>query len=345
MKKNLNGLDHGDHWYHFDRLDGGRRRLLALAAAGPLLGWSAGAGAQAGAHLPGIIKLVVGYSAGGPVDGCARLLAPALAAELGTQVIVENRPGASGSLGGDAVAKAPPDGAMIYFGASPTITINPNIQRKMSFDPGKDLLPIAPLLTYTNVLVVNPELPVRNVGELLAYARANPGKLFYGSAGIGASNHMSAALLERMTGAPLSHVPYKGNAPAMSDVMAGNIAMMFDIVASARAYITSGKVRALAVTSRQRNRMLPGVPTMIESGVADYDVGGWYGLYGPAGMDKALAARITAAVRKMLAREDVAARLLDQGYDVWAGTAETLAAKGQADRKLWALAAKGIEAD
>ncbi|MCW5229820.1 Bug family tripartite tricarboxylate transporter substrate binding protein [Verminephrobacter eiseniae] len=342
MKKNLNGLDHGDH---FDRLDGGRRRLLALAAAGPLLGWSAGAGAQAGAHLPGIIKLVVGYSAGGPVDGCARLLAPTLAAELGTQVIVENRPGASGSLGGDAVAKAPPDGAMIYFGASPTITINPNIQRKMSFDPGKDLLPIAPLLTYTNVLVVNPELPVRNVGELLAYARANPGKLFYGSAGIGASNHMSAALLERMTGAPLSHVPYKGNAPAMSDVMAGNIAMMFDIVASARAYITSGKVRALAVTSRQRNRMLPDVPTMIESGVADYDVGGWYGLYGPAGMDKALAARITAAVRKLLAREDVAARLLDQGYDVWAGTAETLAAKGQADRKLWALAAKGIEAD
>ncbi|KAB7633324.1 ABC transporter permease subunit [Verminephrobacter sp. Larva24] len=289
------------------------------------------------------------------LDGCSRLglvltvvlplVAPTLAAELGTQVIVENRPGASGSLGGDAVAKAPPDGAMIYFGASPTITINPNIQRKMSFDPGKDLLPIAPLLTYTNVLVVNPELPVRNVGELLAYARANPGKLFYGSAGIGASNHMSAALLERMTGAPLSHVPYKGNAPAMSDVMAGNIAMMFDIVASARAYITSGKVRALAVTSRQRNRMLPDVPTMIESGVADYDVGGWYGLYGPAGMDKALAARITAAVRKLLAREDVAARLLDQGYDVWAGTAETLAAKGQADRKLWALAAKGIEAD
>src|SRR6218665_2703499 len=153
MKKNLNGLDHGDH---FDRLDVGRRRLRALPAGGPLLVWSAGAGAQAGAHLPGIIKLVVGYSAGGPVAGCAGLLAPALAAELGTQGIVENRPGAGGAPGGDAVAKAPADGAMIYFGASPTITINPNIQRKMSFDPGKDLLPIAPLLTYTNVLVVNP---------------------------------------------------------------------------------------------------------------------------------------------------------------------------------------------
>src|SRR6218665_1055854 len=222
MKKNLNGLDHGDH---FDRLDGGRRRLLALAAAGPLLGWSAGAGAQAGAHLPGIIKLVVGYSAGGPVDGCARLLAPTLAAELGTQVIAGDRPGARGSPprappGGAAGAKAPPEGAMIYFGASPTIPINPNTQRKMSFAPGKDLLPIAPLLTYTNVLVVNPELPVRNVGELLAYARANPGKLFYGSAGIGAPNHMSAALLERMTGAPLSPVPHKGNAPAMPHLIA-----------------------------------------------------------------------------------------------------------------------------
>src|SRR6218665_2125763 len=230
------------------------------ATARAARGAGGGGGGEAGAHLPGIIKLVVGYSAGGPVDGCARLLAPALAAELGTQVIVENRPGASGSLGGDAVAKAPPDGAMIYFGASPTITINPNIQRKMSFDPGKDLLPIAPLLTYTNALVVNPELPVRNVGELLAYARANPRKLFFGSAGIGASNLMSAALLERITGAPLSHVPYKVNASAMSDAMAGNIAMMFDIVASARAYITSGKVRAPAVTPPPPQHLLPPPP-------------------------------------------------------------------------------------
>src|SRR6218665_2239502 len=224
MKKNLNSLDHGDH---FDRLDGGRRRPAARLVRRR---WRAGRRAPAGHHQArrrlqrgrpgGRLCAAAGADPGGrtrhpghrreparrgrlaPRAGGGGLLGPRVGAEVGTQVIVENRPGASGSLGGDAVAKAPPDGAMIYFGASPTITINPNIQRKMSFDPGKDLLPIAPLLTYTNVLVVNPELPVRNVGELLAYARANPGKLFYGSAGIGASNHMSAALLERMTGAP-----------------------------------------------------------------------------------------------------------------------------------------------
>jgi tripartite-type tricarboxylate transporter receptor subunit TctC len=295
--------------------------------------------------LPSLIKLVVGYSAGGPVDGAARLLAPALSQELGTQVIVDNRPGASGSLGGDAVAKAQPDGAMLFFGASPTITINPNVQRRMAFDPMKDLTPIAPLVDYTNVLVVNNEVPVRNLAELLAYARARPGKVFYGSAGVGASNHLSGALLEKMTGVQLTHVPYKGSAPALADVMGGTVTMMFDIIATSKPFIQTGKVRALAVTSRQRNRMLPDVPTMIESGVPGYDVGGWFGLYGPARMDPALVARMNAAAQKMLAREDIAHRLREQGYDVWSGAADLLATKGRSDRQLWATASKGIEAE
>jgi hypothetical protein len=210
-----------------------------------LAGWR-GAGALphrafAQQPLPPLIKLVVGYSAGGPVDGAARLLAPALSQELGTQVIVDNRPGASGSLGGDAVAKAAPDGAMLFFGASPTITINPNVQRKMAFDPMKDLTPIAPLVDYTNVLVINKDLPVRNVAELLAYAKARPGKVFYGSAGVGASNHLSGALLEKMTGVQLTHVPYKGSAPALADVMGGTVTMMFDIIATSRPFIQSGQ--------------------------------------------------------------------------------------------------------
>jgi tripartite-type tricarboxylate transporter receptor subunit TctC len=140
-------------------------------------------------------------------------------------------------------------------------------------------------------------------------------------------------------------VPYKGSAPALADVMAGTVPMMFDIIATSRPFIQSGRLRALAVTSRQRNRMLPDVPTMIESGVADYDVGGWFGLYGPARMDPALVARINAAAHKMLAREDIANRLREQGYDVWSGGAEVLATKGQSDRKLWATASKGIEAE
>jgi len=321
-----------------------RRQLMAaLAGSAALAALPSRVFAQP--PLPPLIKLVVGYSAGGPVDGAARLLAPALGQELGTQVIVDNRPGAAGSLGGNAVAKAPPDGAMLFFGASPTITINPNVQRSMPFDPMKDLTPLAPLVDYTNVLVVNNDLPVRNVGELLAYAKAKPGKLFYGSAGVGASNHLSGALLEKMSGVQLTHVPYKGSAPALADVMAGTVPMMFDIIATSRPFIQSGKLRALAVTSRQRNRMLPDVPTMIESGVPGYDVGGWFGLYGPARMDAALVARVNAAAQKMLAREDIAHRLREQGYEVWAGAPELLGTKGVSDRKLWASASKGIEAE
>ncbi|MES2245709.1 MAG: tripartite tricarboxylate transporter substrate binding protein [Pseudomonadota bacterium] len=321
-----------------------RRQLMAALAGGAALA-ALPHRAFAQQPLPPLIKLVVGYSAGGPVDGAARLLAPALGQELGTQVIVDNRPGAAGSLGGNAVAKAPPDGAMLFFGASPTITINPNVQRSMPFDPMKDLTPLAPLVDYTNVLVVNNDLPVRSVGELLAYAKAKPGKLFYGSAGVGASNHLSGALLEKMSGVQLTHVPYKGSAPALADVMAGTVPMMFDIIATSRPFIQSGKLRALAVTSRQRNRMLPDVPTMIESGVPGYDVGGWFGLYGPARMDPALVARVNAAAQKMLAREDIAHRLREQGYEVWAGAPEVLATKGVSDRKLWASASKGIEAE
>ncbi|MET3442447.1 tripartite-type tricarboxylate transporter receptor subunit TctC [Variovorax paradoxus] len=321
------------------------RRQAVAALAGSTLLAALPSRVFAQQQLPPLIKLVVGYSAGGPVDGAARLLAPALGQELGTQVIVDNRPGASGSVGGDAVAKAPPDAAMLFFGASPTITINPNIQRKMPFDPMKDLTPIAPLVDYTNVLVVNKDLPVHSVAELLAYAKARPGKVFYGSAGIGASNHLSGALLEKMTGVQLTHVPYKGSAPALADVMGGTVTMMFDIIATSRPFIQSGKLRALAVTSRQRNRMLPEVPTMIESGVVGYDVGGWFGLYGPARMDPALVARLNAAAQKAMAREEVAHRLREQGYEVWTGGADLLATKGQADRKLWAIASKGIEAE
>jgi len=322
-----------------------RRHAIAALGGGALFAALPGTTLAQQPALPPLVKLVVGYSPGGPVDGAARLLAPALAQELGTQVIVDNRPGASGSVGGDVVARAAPDAALLFFGASPTITINPHIQRRMPFDPMKDLVPIAPLVDYTNVLVVNKDLPVQNVAELLAYAKARPGKVFYGSAGIGASNHLSGALLEKMAGVQLTHVPYKGSAPALADVMAGTVTMMFDIIATSRPFIQSGKVRALAVTSRQRNRMLPEVPTMIESGVAGFDVGGWFGLYGPARMEPALVARINAAAQKALAREDIAHRLREQGYDVWSGRAELLAAKGQADRSLWALASKGIEAE
>jgi tripartite-type tricarboxylate transporter receptor subunit TctC len=298
---------------------------------------------NAGAQNAQPIRLIVGYSAGGPVDSAARLFAPALAKQLGTQVLVDNRPGVSGALAGGVVSKSEPDGLTLFFAASPTITISPNVQKKMPFDPAKDLTPIAPVLSYANVLVINKDLPFQNVKELIAYAKAHPGKLFYGSAGIGASNHLSGELFAAQSSTQLSHVPYKGNAPAMTDVIGGQLAMMFDITSTARNFINAGRVRALAVTSRERNASLPNVPTMRESGLPGYEVVGWYGVYGPAKMPPALVARYTDAVRKALASEDVKALWTEQGYDPWLGGPEVLAAQAAKDRAMWATVTKGIE--
>ncbi|WP_027478774.1 Bug family tripartite tricarboxylate transporter substrate binding protein [Curvibacter gracilis] len=318
-----------------------RRVLLALASLGPLL-WGAPAQAQGGGQP---IRLVVGYAAGGPVDATARLFAPALSKELGQPVVVENRPGAAGSMGGDAVAKAAPNGLLLYFGASPTLTISPHILKSMPFDVSKDLSAIAPLVSYTNVLVINKDQPFKTLPELVAYARANPGKLAYGSAGMGASNHLSGELFALRAGIKLTHVPYKGNAPAMTDVIGGQLSMMFDIIGSARNYISTQRVRPLAVTSRERNASLPEVPTMVESGIADYDVGGWYGLYGPARLPPELVNRLNEATRRALAQDELKAKLIEQGYDLWSGSPQLLAERAARDLALWGTVAKGIQVE
>ena len=183
------------------------------------------------------VKLLVGYAAGGPVDAAARQFAPVLAKELGLTVVVENKPGANATLAGDLVAKAPPDGLTIWFAASPPLTIGPHVMKKMPFDLIKDITPIAPVVAYYNVLVVGKDLPQQSVKDLIVFAKANPGKVFFGSAGIGSSNHLSGELFAAMAGAQFVHVPYKGNAPAMTDVIGGQLTMMFDIIGSARNYI------------------------------------------------------------------------------------------------------------
>ncbi len=325
----------------------GRRRVLARHAVGllvlaPLLSPLMSA-AQSPSTSGQAIKLIVGYAAGGPVDATARLFAPALAKELGQPVIVENRPGAGGAMGGDAVAKAVPNGLLMYFAASPTITISPHILKSMPFDPAKDLTAVAPILSYTNVLVINKDQPFSTVPELVAYAKANPGKVAYGSAGMGASNHLSGELFALRTGTQLNHIPYKGNAPAMTDVIGGQLSMMFDIIGSARNYITAGRVRPLAVTSSVRNASLPDVPTLKEAGIADYDVGGWYGLYGPAKLPADIVARFNEATRKALAGEELKARLIEQGYDLWTGSPKLLSDRAARDLALWSSVTKGIQ--
>jgi tripartite-type tricarboxylate transporter receptor subunit TctC len=291
------------------------------------------------------VRLVVGYAPGGPVDGGARSFAPVLARELGRPVVVDNKPGAAGMLGADAVAKAAPDGLTLYFGASPTLTISPHVMKSLPLDPSRDLVAVAPLLTYANVLVVNKDLPFQTLEQLVAHAKANPAKLFYGSAGMGASNHLSGELLAAVTGTKLSHVPYKGNAPAMTDVIGGQLSMMFDITSTARNFIQAGRVRALAVTSRERNASLPNVPTMREAGVPNYEVVGWYGLYGPARLAPELVARLNAAVQRALADPELRTLWQGQGYDLWAGKPDALAAQQARDFELWRGVTKDIKFD
>lgn len=310
--------------------------LMGLLALAPLAALAQAPSDQA-------VKLLVGYAAGGPVDAAARLFAPTLARELGQPVIVENRPGAGGAMAGDSVARALPNGLVLFFAASPTITISPHILKAMPFDPAKDLTPIAPILSYANVLVANKDQPFKTVTELVAYARANPGKIAYGSAGMGASNHLSGELFALRTGTQLLHVPYKGNAPAMTDVIGGQINMMFDIIGSARNYISSGRVRAVAVTSRKRNASLPDVPSMREAGIADYEVGGWYGLYGPAKLSADRVARLNEATRKALANDELKNKLIEQGYDLWIGAPQVLAERAARELALWATVTKSID--
>ena len=291
------------------------------------------------------IRLLVGYTAGGPVDGAARLIAPALSRELGAPVVVENRPGANATLAGDLVAKAGSDATMLWFAASPTVTISPNVMRKMSFDPMRDLRPLAPVVSYYNVLVINRDLPFKGFNDLIAYARANPGKVTFGSAGIGGSNHLAAELLAVKTNTKMVHVPYKGNAPAMTDVIGGQLTMMFDIISTALPQITSGRVRAIAVSSPSRNRSLPEVPTLIESGVPDFDVGGWMAIYGPPAMVDTAAQRVTEATQRVLAQADIRNRLEELGFTLWTGDGATLTKRAVAERAMWATVTQGIVID
>ena len=321
-----------------------RRLAIAALALAPL----ALAMFPAAAQDTQPVRLIVGYSAGGPVDQGARLFGQALSKELGVPVMVENKTGANATIAGNEVVRAKPDGTTLWFAASPTITITPNVMTKMPFDPAKDLAPVAPILSYYNVLVVNNSEPYKNVRELVAHAKANPAKLAYGSAGVGGSNHLGALLFANRSGIEMNHIPYKGNAPAMTDVIGGQLNMMLDIISTASTYIHSNKVRALAVTSPQRNASLPDVPTFAESGIEGlkgFDVGGWYGVYGPKGMAPELVAKLNKAVNAALAQPDLKKRFKELGYDEWTGSPQKLAERATKERAMWATVTQGIVVD
>jgi tripartite-type tricarboxylate transporter receptor subunit TctC len=286
------------------------RRFLALAAA---LAAPLAAGAQGWPARP--VHLVVPYAAGGPVDLSARLLAARLQPALGQPVVVENRVGAGGNIGADYVAKSAPDGYTLVMGAIATHAINPALFPKLPYDPLRDFSHVALVVQVPNVLVVNNDVPARNVGEFIQLLKKQPGKFDFASGSTGSTGHLAGELFKQMTGTYMVHIPYKGSAPATADLLAGRVHLMFDNLASALPNIQAGKVRALAVTTRERSSFLKDLPTLDESGLKGFDLTTWWGVMAPAKTPEAVVARLFAEVRKAMEAPEVRERLRAMGSE------------------------------
>ncbi|NLY26936.1 MAG: tripartite tricarboxylate transporter substrate binding protein [Alcaligenaceae bacterium] len=293
------------------------------------------------------VKLVVGYAPGGPVDTSARIFATYLGEVLKQSVVVENRPGASGMIAAESTSRATPDGYTFNFVASPTLTITPIIQKNTKINLSDDFSYVGAMVNYTNALVVATDSPFKSVQDLVEFARKNPQGVSFGSAGVGASNHLSAELLKQKTGTDMLHVPYRGNAPAMTDVIGGKITFMFDITSTAIAYVDGGRARALAVTSRERNPGMPNVPSMIEAGVQDYEVTGWYGLVGPKGLPDAIRSGMQQSMEKVAANPDFVKKMQEGGYTINLNTGTQLKERVLREYALWdsVISKAGIEAN
>jgi tripartite-type tricarboxylate transporter receptor subunit TctC len=303
------------------------RRGIALVA---LCGFAALAAAQ-WPERP--ITLVVPWAPGGSTDILARSLAEQLTKSLGQTVIVDNRAGASGNIGSNYVAKAKPDGYTLLIGSMSTHAMNPALMPSMPFRGVEDFTPIAQMANVINTMVVNPAVPAANVKELVAYAKANPGKLAYASAGPGSTNHLSAVLFEKAAGIQMLHVPYKGGAPAVVDTVANQTQVLFSAGTQTLPHVKAGKLRLLGVTEAKRSPLLPDAPTVAET-LPGYALGVWYGAFGPAGMPEALVTRLNDEINKALAQPEVRSRMDAMGVEIVKGTPQQFAAvlRSDADR-------------
>ena len=303
--------------------------LLAAAVAAPA------SSAETSAYPRQPVTLVVPFPAGGPTDAMARVLAQKLGDRLGQQVIVDNRGGAGGGIAAEAVAKARPDGYTLFFGTTGTLAINPSLYSKLRYDPVKDFAPVSLMATTMNVLVVHPQVPARNLSELIQLAKTKPGEVSYGSAGNGSSNHLSGELFRVSAGIPLNHVPYKGSAPALVDLLGGRITMMFDTVAQQAPNVTTGKVRALVVTGPKRSPLLPDVPTAQEAGLKDFDVTIWFGVLAPAGTPAAIVERLNREVVATMSTDEMKKRMQADGAEARPTTPAEFAALISQDIAKW----------
>jgi tripartite-type tricarboxylate transporter receptor subunit TctC len=314
------------------------RRHLLCGLAGLAMVAAIGGGASAQTYPSKTITLVVPFPAGSTTDLVGRIMATKLAENIGQQVIVENRGGAGGAIGTEGVARAAPDGYTLLMGTIGTHAINVSVYPKLPYDPVADFTPIIQFGTAPNVLVVNPSLPVKSVKELIAYAKANPGKLNYGSSGNGTSNHLSGALFSAREGLETTHVPYRGGAQAITDLLRGEISFMFYHYLPLLAHIQEGKLRAIAVTSKDRISALPDAPTMSQAGISDFEVSAWFGVYAPAKTPAAIVQRLNAEIARIIGSPAAKESLVGQGIDPVHGTPEDLAALMKSEIARWAKA-------
>jgi tripartite-type tricarboxylate transporter receptor subunit TctC len=325
------------------------RRLSAAVCMAVLACLPIAATAQAFPSKP--IRWIVPFPPGGPTDGFSRAAAQKLSEVLGQQVIVENVPGAGASIGMERVARSAPDGYTIGLATTGTHAINPHLYgARLPHDTSRDFTPLTLAVRYVNILVVNPKLPIASVSDLVAYARANPGKVTFGSAGNGSSNHLSGEVLKMVTGAPMQHVPYRGSAPALADVIGGNITFMFDILITAMPSANAGRVKALAVTSERRSPYAPDVPTMAEAGLKGFTEAGsdlWFGIVGPAGIPRPVVQRLNEALITALRSPEMRQRISANGFELWTSTSEEFAKVIRADRDRWGpiVKASGAKVD
>ena len=284
------------------------RFFLAVSLALPL---------AAAAYPDKPIKLVVPFPPGGGTDATARLIANALSGELKQQVVVDNRAGAAGAIGAQAVVDSAPDGYTLFFATTGTLTINQHLYSKLRHNPLTDFTPVAMVASFPNVLVVQPAVAANSVAELIALAKGKPGVLTYGSSGAGSSSHLAAVLLEQMTGARFTHVPYKGSAPMTTDLLGGRIDFIIDNITTNAQHAKQGKVRALGVTGRAPSALLPGVPTIAAAGVPGYDVTIWYAILGPARMPADIVQRLYKDLQAVMAAPKMKESLEALGTDPW----------------------------
>jgi tripartite-type tricarboxylate transporter receptor subunit TctC len=311
-----------------------RRRLIALlVTAFPLA-----VGAQTFPDKP--VRIIIGFPPGGPLDGHGRLLVDRLTQSLGQPVLIESRAGAGGSVGAELVAKSPPDGYTMLLANTGTMVINPALYAKPTYDTLRDFAPVARTAQQPLALVVNNTVPAKSLQELIAYAKKNPGRLNYGSAGNGGISHLVPEMFKQAAGIDMVHVPYKGTAPAFTDLIAGQVQFMAESVPQVSQYAKVGKVRALAVTSRQRNPAIPDVPTMAEAGVANFEVVGFYGFLAPAGTPRDVVTRLSTALGQALESGEVRARMVTQGADPAYLNADQFTAFLRAEMPRWAAAVK-----